>query len=60
MGTISNNFKLPNIMKAANFSHDIDPKYLYNLIGNKLPFGAHAWEKYDRSHWESLPDWPCS
>lgn len=60
MGTISNHFKLPNIMKAANFAHDIDPKYLYALNGNKLPFGAHAWEKYDRAHWESLPGWPLA
>jgi Protein of unknown function (DUF5672) len=57
VGTLSQNFLLPNIMTAANFSHDIDPRYLQKLTNHQLPFGVHAWEKYERSFWESLPDW---
>ena len=48
LGTISKNFVIPNVATAARFSHDIDPGYLQELIGGELPFGIHAWEKYDR------------
>ena len=60
MSTLSTNFKIPNLMVAAMFSHDIDPVYLYKLIGSKTPFGAHAWAKYDRQHWENIPEWPIN
>ena len=32
LGNLSEKFKIPNMMVAANFSHDIDPIYLQNLI----------------------------
>ena len=51
-------FKTPNIKVAARFSHDIDPQYLSQLIGNETPFGVHAWSKYDRHFWTSHPHWP--
>jgi hypothetical protein len=57
LGTLSQNFLLPNIMTAATFSHDIDPVYLQQLTRHQTPFGVHAWEKYDRSYWENLPHW---
>lgn len=57
MGSISQNFRLPNIMTAAHFSHDIDPLYLQKLTNFSIPFGVHAWAKYDRKYWENLPCW---
>lgn len=54
MGQISKAFRIPNIMTAALFSHDIDPIYLFNFIGNKIPMAVHAWSKYDRSHWTAI------
>jgi hypothetical protein len=57
MGSISQNYKLPNIMTAAHFSHDIDPIYLQKLTNFNIPFGVHAWAKYERNYWESLPIW---
>jgi hypothetical protein len=58
LGTLSKDFVLPNVATAARFSHDIEPAYLQELIGHELPFGVHAWEKYDRNlwvkKWESL------
>jgi len=56
-GTLSLNFLMPNIMTAATFSHDIDPLYLQQLIHHQIPFGVHAWGKYNRSFWENLPNW---
>ena len=57
VGSLSVNFLMPNIMTAATFSHDIDPQYLQDLTNHALPFGVHAWEKYDRVFWEKLPIW---
>jgi len=58
LGNYSLNYRIPNIFTAANFSHDIDPVYLHNLIGNKLPFGVHAWSKYNRKFWEETLNLP--
>jgi len=45
-------FKVPNKSDAFNFSFEKDPKKLYELNGHKLPFGCHAWEKYDPDFWK--------
>jgi hypothetical protein len=54
VGMMSLDFKFPNLVTAANFAHETDPEYMYELIQRKLPFGVHAWEKYSRGHWEKL------
>lgn len=38
--------KIPSPVDALNFSFEQSPSYCYKLIGNKLPFGCHAFEKY--------------
>jgi hypothetical protein len=53
MGTLSEDFMLPNFMTAAHFSHDIDPIYLQKIIGYEIPFGVHAWKKYEKDYWHS-------
>jgi len=60
LGNLSLNFLIPNIITAATFSHDIDPGFLQKLTNHQLPFGVHAWEKYESTLWESLPDWRSS
>jgi len=40
-------FKKPEILEAACFCLEKSPSYLYDLIGNKLPFVCHAYEKYE-------------
>jgi len=37
---------LPDWKEAARFSFEFHPDYLYHAIGDKLPFGCHAFEKY--------------
>lgn len=56
IGLMSSDFRIPNIMTAARFSHETDPSYMYQLIGDQLPFGVHAWTKYDKQHWLKLFD----
>jgi len=37
--------KMPSPEIAAYFSFEKSPEYLFSKIGEKLPFGCHAWEK---------------
>lgn len=39
--------KVPNSDVAMFFSFEQDPSFLFEQTGNKLPFGCHAWEKYE-------------
>lgn len=39
--------KMPLPLEAAHFSFERSPKYLFQLTGYQLPFGCHAWAKYD-------------
>lgn len=36
----------PDTMEAMNFAFERFPSKLYQINGNQLPFGCHAWEKY--------------
>lgn len=60
LGNISENFRIPNLITAANFSHDIDPIYLQSLIANENPFGVHAWRKYEAEYWLRKLPWSNS
>ena len=39
--------RIPTPMQTISFSMEKSPSYLYALNGNKLPFGCHAWQKYE-------------
>ena len=38
--------RLPSPSEAMRFSFERFPKELYEMTGHALPFGCHAWEKY--------------
>lgn len=42
-----NNANIPSCEEAARFSFEIHPEFLYHLCGDKIPFGCHAYRKYD-------------
>ncbi|MCU0350989.1 MAG: hypothetical protein MUF43_09210 [Flavobacterium sp.] len=44
-------FNLPTVGDALNFSFEENPKESFNLNDKKLPFGCHAWEKFDYEFW---------
>lgn len=46
LNNTSQSLYLPPPEQAALFSFERSPKYLYELTGHKLPFGCHAWKKY--------------
>jgi hypothetical protein len=54
VSNLSEKFMVPSIKKAALFSHDIEPEYLYRLNNFQMPMGVHAWSKYNRGHWMEI------
>lgn len=51
---IKDDFKVANSKEAMHFSFECQPRKLYEMIDNKLPFGCHGWERYDFDFWESF------
>lgn len=45
-------YNLAPVEKAIEFSFENLPDKLYNLNSNKLPFGCHAWFKYNYKFWK--------
>lgn len=46
------NFKIAPIEVALQFAFDKFPQYCFQNNNHQLPFGAHAWKKWDRAFWE--------
>ena len=45
--------RVPDELEAAHFSIEVHPEYLFNKMGRKLPFGCHAFGKWDyESFWK--------
>ena len=38
---------IPSFKDAACFSFEVHPEFLYHSLGDRLPFGCHAFEKWD-------------
>lgn len=45
-------FYLPSPQKALQFSFEESPLQCYLMNNKLLPFGCHAWEKYDLEFWK--------
>ncbi len=45
-------FKRPKPKEALKFAFEMNPKRSFELNNNTLPFGVHAWEKYDSEFWK--------
>ncbi len=45
-------FRVPSEDVAIKFSFETNPDLLFNKNKNKLPFGCHAWEKYNADFWQ--------
>ncbi len=44
-------FTVPKPEDALFFAFEAAPEYLFELSGNQLPFGCHAWERYNLPFW---------
>ena len=49
---IDSNFAIAPVETALKFSFEKAPKYCYESNGCQIPFGCHAWAKWDRMFWE--------
>jgi hypothetical protein len=47
-------FKVPSVDEALSFAIEVDPEGCMERTGGKLPFGCHAWARYDRGFWEKM------
>ncbi len=45
-------FRVAPPAEALGFAFETAPGWCFERNGCRLPFGAHAWQKYDRSFWE--------
>ncbi|GEO03220.1 hypothetical protein AAE02nite_08840 [Adhaeribacter aerolatus] len=45
-------FKVPDELEAVAFAFEKNPEKYFKLNKSKLPFGCHAWEKYNPSFWK--------
>ena len=45
-------FTVAPVTEALEFAFEADPCGSLQKTGGKLPFGCHAWARYDRSFWE--------
>jgi hypothetical protein len=45
-------FRVAPVAEGLHFSFERYPRYCYEQNGHQLPFGCHAWAKWDRQFWE--------
>ena len=50
----SPDFKTPSCEEALAFSIEVNPRRCYRMLKGNLPFGCHAWAKWDRQFWEEM------
>ncbi|EKE19227.1 MAG: hypothetical protein ACD_9C00076G0005 [uncultured bacterium] len=53
---VNGNFNVAQPDVAMHFSFECMPEKLYEMTGKKLPFGCHAWEKYNSDFWNRFMD----
>lgn len=54
IGKSFRSFLLPSFKEAMKFSFETRPSYLFKKNNKKLPFGCHAWEKYEyKDFWKN-------
>lgn len=47
-------FTVPTFEESISFAFEVEPRLLYEINGRQLPFGCHAWEKYDLKFWQHV------
>ncbi len=47
-------FVVPSPLDALRFSFEVDPRKMFKLSQYNLPFGCHAWDRYDIHFWKEI------
>jgi hypothetical protein len=45
-------FKVASVAEGLRFAFEVSPRTCFEMNGGRMPFGCHAWAKYDRAFWE--------
>lgn len=45
-------FKVASVEEGLRFAFEVSPRLCLELNGGMMPFGCHAWARYDRAFWE--------
>ena len=45
-------FKIAPVREALRFAFEIHPRLCFEMNDRQLPFGCHAWTRWDREFWE--------
>lgn len=45
-------FKVASLEDGLRFAFETSPRTCLEMNGGKMPFGCHAWARYDRAFWE--------
>lgn len=53
---LSPGFRVPSPKVALAFAFEVKPQTMYAMNGHELPFGCHAFERYDYSFWKTHLD----
>lgn len=54
IGRLERLYTIPDVNQASRFGIESNPKETYNLMGEQLPFGCHAWEKNEPEFWRQF------
>lgn len=49
-------FRVAPVEEAIRFAFECRPSFLYELNGERLPFGCHAWNRYETDFWKRFID----
>jgi Protein of unknown function (DUF5672) len=47
-------FRVPGFEQALRFAFETRPRECFDLSGGNLPFGCHAWNRYDVDFWRPV------
>jgi uncharacterized protein DUF5672 len=45
-------FRIASVETGLRFAFEVAPRMCFRMNNNQLPFGCHAWARYDRAFWE--------
>jgi hypothetical protein len=45
-------FRVASVAEGLRFAFELSPRMCFELNNHELPFGCHAWARYDRAFWE--------
>ncbi len=45
-------FRIPSVDVGLRFAFEVSPRRCFEMNHHQLPFGCHAWGRYDRAFWE--------